>query len=529
MSGRAGTRGSAKLALTAGSALIVAAGGIGAWLFGNDTPSPKRAGAAPAYEVSRGDLHITLKRKGTFEAAQATSVKAVIRGSAKIEWLKEEGKTVKKDDILVELDKSDLEEQIEVYESQVVKAEANLLAAQTDEEITRLDSQSKIDAAKLDYDMAELEIEKFEEGTKPKEVRDATIKIDQAKVQLLRVTTVDARMPKMLKQGFVTKEEVEQSRLDVLTAKNALGTAKLEGEILAKYTHPMQSERLAGNTKQAKSLWERYKQEAKRREANDQAVTAQRELELSRAKRQLKDSQKRLANMTIRAASNGIVVYGGGYRRRWRQQEELKVGSTAFNNQTLMRLPNLNTMQLICEIHEADINKIHVDEENPQEAVITIENMPGKAFPAYVKSVDTLAQSHWYKENVKFFLTTIGLKKQIPNLRPGTTATVEIFIGRIGNVLLVPVQSVTTARGKSYCYMAGSEKRREVVKGANNNAFVEIESGLKKGEVLLLERPAGAADEPAAQKKPPAEQTPAEQMPRAPATPTPRARAKRTR
>lgn len=513
MSGRAGTRGSAKLALTAGSALIVAAGGLGAWLFGNDTPSPRRAGAAPTHEVRRGDLRITLKRKGTFEAEQATPVKALIRGSAKIVWLEEKGTTVKKGAILVKLDKTDLEDQIEIYESQVVKAEANLLAAQTEEEITRLDSQSKIDAAKLDYDMAELEIEKFEEGTKPKEVRDAIIKIDQAKVKLLRVTAVDARMPEMLKQGFVTKEEVEQSRLDVLTAKNALGTAELEGEILNKYTHPMQSERLAGKTKQAKSLWDRYEQEAKRREAKSKAVTAQRELELRRANRQLKDSQKRMENMTIRAETDGIVVYGSGYRHRWRSEEELKVGSTAFNNQTLMRLPNLNTMQLICEIHEDDINKIRVDEKKPQEAVITIENMPGKVFPAYVKAVDTLAQSHWYKQNVKFFLTTVGLKKQIPKLRPGTTATVEIFVGRIDNVLLVPVQSVTTVRGKSYCYMAGSEKRREVVKGANNNAFIEIKSGLKEGEVILMERPVGAADEPAAQKKP---KPPAKEAPRRP-------------
>ena len=519
MSARSGTRGSAKLAVAAGGALILTVGGISAWLFGSDAPSPDRAGVAPTYEVSRGDLRITVKRKGTFEAEQATPVKALIRGSAKIVWLEEKGKTVKKGAILIELDKTELEDQIEIYESQVVKAEANLLAAQTEEEITRLDSQSKIDAAKLDHDMAKLEIEKFESGTKPKEVRDATIKIDQAKVKLLRVAAVDARMPEMLKQGFVTKEEVEQSRLDVLTAKNALGTAELEDEILTKYTHPMQSERLAGNTDQAKALWERHKQEAKRREAKDKAVTAQRELELVRAKRQLKDSEERMGNMTMKAETDGIVVYGSGYRHRWRQQEELKVGSSAFNNQTLMRLPNLNTMQLICEVHEADINRIRVDAENPQEAVITIENMPGKAFPAYVKAVDTLAQSHWYKENVKFFLTTIGLKKQIPDLRPGTTATVEIFVGRIGNVLLVPVQSVTTTRGKSYCYMADSEERREVVKGANNNAFVEIKSGLEEGEVILVERPAGAADEPAAQKKPPAEETPRE-----PATPAPRGR-----
>jgi HlyD family secretion protein len=187
-------------------------------------------------------------------------------------------------------------------------------------------------------------------------------------------------------------------------------------------------------------------------------------------------------------------VYGSGHRRRWRQEDPLKVGSTVYNNQVIMRLPNLNTMQVIAEIHEADINKVRVDEENPQRVFITSDNRPGEIFAGHVKAIDTLAQSHWYKESVKYFLVTIDLEKQIPDLRPGTTASVELFVRQIDDVLIVPIQAVDTVRGKSYCYMAGGGERREVAIGASSHTMVEIKSGLEEGETILLEQADGASN-----------------------------------
>ena len=505
-----GSSGSVKLGLVAGAALTLAVSGIGTLFLGCDGPAPTADATAPVHRVRRGNLRITLKRKGTFDAEKAISVRPQIRGSAKIVWLVDNGKQVKAGDVLVELDKTELEEQIEQYESQVEKYTKDVSAATAQERISQLESKTKTDEAVLELEMAKLEIDKFEEGQRPKEVRDARIKIDQAKVTLLRASAEYVRMPEMLKQGFVTKEEVEQSKLDVETAKNALRTAELEYEILTKYTHSMQSRRLASKKIQASDQVERSRQEAKEREASTGAVKWHWTLELARGRRRLVDAKDRMKKMTMRADGDGIVVYGSGHRSRWRQEDPLKVGSTVYNNQVVMRLPNLNTMQVIAEIHEADINKIRVDAKSPQQVIITSDNRPGKTFEGYVKAVDTLAQSHWYKENVKYFLVTIGLKKQIPDLRPGTTAAVEIFVRQVDNVLIVPIQAVDTVRGKSYCYMAGDGERREVVIGAGSHTMVEIKSGIEEGEIILLEQPDGASngqeedeEEPASEPAPP--------------------------
>ena len=495
MSVRDRSQGSAKLAVAAIVAIVFAVGGTGVWFLDNGNPAARPTADAPRYEVRRGDLRIILSVTGTFTAEESVPVIARIRGSARIVWLVDEGTEVKKEQVLVELDKTDVENQIEQLEGQVVTAEANLVAAQADQEITRLESESKILDAQLAVEMAALEIKKFNEGAKPKEARDAQIKIGQAKVKLIRAKAVDARMPDMLKQGFVTKEEVEQSRLDVQTAENEQGTTLLEDEILTKYTHPMQLKKLLGEKRRAEAELARYEQEARRRKARATATTSQREQELRRAQDQLKDAKERLANMTIRAEGDGIVVYGSGYGH-WRYEPEpLKVGSTAHQNQVLMRLPNLNTMQVLVEVHEADIKKVRADPKNPQPAIVMTDAMPDKRFDGYVKKVETLAQSRWYKQSVKFFLTTIGLKKQITDVRPGTTATVEIFIAGRSNVLYVPVQYVQTLRGKNYCYVGDDGERRRVVVGASNNTFIEIKEGLEEGEEVVLIKPEASSDD----------------------------------
>jgi multidrug efflux pump subunit AcrA (membrane-fusion protein) len=495
--------GSAKIPAIFAAVAALGLGGTGLWLFngGNEAAEVEDL---PRYEVRRGKLRITLKQIGTFEAEEAVKVRAEIRGRARIIWLVDEGARVKKGDILVELDKTDVETEIESLTAQVDKARANLVVAQADEEIRRLESESKLDKAQMDLENAIHEMKKFKEGTQPKEVRDAEIKIKQAHVKYQQDKAIYDQMIKMemLEKGFVTKEEVDQSRLDVETARTAWQTAMLEKEILTDYTHPMRLKQLEADRTRALADIERYKQETRRREAQTRAATTQREQELARVERRLKEAEERYEKMTIRAESNGIVVYGSGVSRWWRP-EEIKVGAEAHRHQILMRLPNLETMQLIVKIHEADIGKVRVDKEDPQPVIITTDSLPGQSFEGYVKKVDTLAQSDWGRQHVKRFSTTIALEEQIPGVRPGMTGTAEILVEERNDVLYVPVQVVETRRGSSYCHVIESDgevSRRAVTLGASSNTHVEIKDGLEEGEVVTIRPSMGG--ESAADAKP---------------------------
>ena len=71
------------------------------------------------------------------------------------------------------------------------------------------------------------------------------------------------------------------------------------------------------------------------------------------------------------------------------------------------------------------------------------------------------------------------------------TAKVEVIIEELKDVLNVPIQSVVTREGLKVCYVAGDTgtEMREVDTGLFNDDFVEIKSGIKEGEKVLLSPP----------------------------------------
>ena len=73
-------------------------------------------------------------------------------------------------------------------------------------------------------------------------------------------------------------------------------------------------------------------------------------------------------------------------------------------------------------------------------------------------------------------------------LRPGMTAVVEIDVGHLNDVLLAPVEAVVQIDGHDWCYLEehGDIERRLVTLGGTNDQFVEIQSGLKEGDRVLL-------------------------------------------
>ena len=64
------------------------------------------------------------------------------------------------------------------------------------------------------------------------------------------------------------------------------------------------------------------------------------------------------------------------------------------------------------------------------------------------------------------------------------------MIEELKDVLYVPVQAVTTHKGKKVCVVASSTlELREVETGPYNNKFVQICRGLSETEKVLLYRP----------------------------------------
>jgi HlyD family secretion protein len=192
--------------------------------------------------------------------------------------------------------------------------------------------------------------------------------------------------------------------------------------------------------------------------------------------------------MTIKAPTAGTVLYGD-QDNPW-NNEQIKVGGQVWQNMCVITLPDAREMNAVVEIHEADIAEVKKD----MVAFVISETRKDVVYEGKVTKIDTVAnagQRWWGGDDVKRFKVEVELQMEGQELKPGTSARVEIQVGEVADALAVPLQAIFPAEGKHYVFRAngGKPERVEVEPGRSNESHVEVKSGLEEGDVVLLTDP----------------------------------------
>jgi len=290
--------------------------------------------------------------------------------------------------------------------------------------------------------------------------------------------------------GVKSAQQLEAEQLALMRQRVALEQALTARELFLRYQFPKQAEQLL-------SLYRERCRELERIKARGRAALAQAEATLRSAeskyivqKAELEDLQEQLKNCIIRATKPGLVVYATT-GRHWRYRgEPVREGSTVYERQKILRLPDLSTMAVRLRIHESVVDKVKVG----LPARITVDAFPKRKFKGKVVKVAVMPASDtsWLNPDLKEYETVVDIEGDKTGLKPGMSAEVEIDVKTLKNVLQVPVQAVATLKGKTVVYVIGpdgGEEPREVEVGESNETMVEIRSGLREGERILLEAP----------------------------------------
>ncbi|MCI0587354.1 MAG: efflux RND transporter periplasmic adaptor subunit [Planctomycetes bacterium] len=449
--------------------------------------------------ASRGKLKIAVVSTGSVKSKESKSVHSEIENRSEVTWIIEEGKDVKEGDLLVELDKKDLQKSFDQLELQVAQVETEYSAAQTDLEIQKATNESDLKKAALKVEVAEKELEKYREGEAPDQRRKLILEVDKAVSELKRAEKTYEDAQTLEKEGFFTPYQVEQERIKYETLKVQKESADLALELFNKYTHPMTLRQREASAEEAKSELERAKKTAESHLRQKEAASKQKERTRISTKEQHERTKKNLDKCTIKAAQPGIVVYGNP-EEPWNRQE-VKVGMSVWQNRTILTIPNLEVLQVLLQIHETDIGKLKVG----QKAVITPEADPTRHLPATVTKVAQIAGSRWgWDDEVKRFGVEVTIEEKSPGLKPSTSAKVEILVEEVPDILSIPIQAVFPKEGKSFVFLSnGAERpeRREVKPGRQNDTHVEICEGLKEGETVFLYNPDSATAGPEAKEE----------------------------
>jgi len=455
------------------------------WLvFGKEEAST--VPTSSRFTVARGPLRITVEEDGYLKAKENVTIKPKFKGQGTITWLIEEGKNVAPDDNLIEFDKTQLETQISELENSLVQFEIELEGAKAELEIQERDNQASIEKAELTLQAAQLTLERYQEGDAPNELRKLNLAAEKAKSELERAKERFLKVPELVQQGFLTRIQEEEERITLREAEINDENAKKDLELHQNYTRRMELTKKQTDVKDGERELENARKKADINLKQKQAAHAQRERQVTSTKTRLEQQRTELGYYTIKAEKAGVVHYGDPEEPWYR--EEIKVGSVTWQGRTILTIPDLSEMQVLVQIHEADIDKIKKD----QVVVVTVDARKGESFLSKITEIASVASStNWSDESNKSFKVEITLDATPPDLRAGVTAKAEIQIETLADVLQCPIHAIVPEGGKHLAFVVkGAEiEEREVKIGKNNAHHVHILEGLSEGEEVLLYDP----------------------------------------
>lgn len=451
--------------------------------------SPKNDGATTAYhEVKRGDFTVSVVEGGNLAAVSEVSIRNDVEGTARIISIVSEGSYVKKGDLLVELDSAQAQDQVNQQQIGYEKAVFAVEQARAQLEIQRSATNSEYLTALLKLKFAEIDRDKYDQGQRLVDLMEASNKLVSA--QSLLVVNEDSlsNSVRLAAKGYETKQKVDSDRLTVLNNQNSVIVASNGIWMLQAFDMPKQTNKFHSDVLQAQQELDRVINSNLRRMAQYEADLSAQSNTLILSEQKLARDRRNLTNTTIRAPQDGLVVYAVS-DSHFSSESLIEGGATVRNRQELIKLPDLSRMKVNIKVHESHITMIRPG----LPAFVVLDSIPDQRFAAVVAKVAPLpdTQTRWGNPNLKVYNTDVQLTEAIPNVKPGVSAKAEIIITNIANTLSVPIQAVTTHKGKQVVYLVNGAKTepRPVETGMYNTKYIEITQGLKEGDRVLLAPP----------------------------------------
>src|SRR5262245_38177237 len=196
-----------------GGALALAALAIGGWVkFSQKPDSTPQGGIATA---KKGDYKITVTEEGTFQARKSVNLMVasqVFHQQMTITKIVDEGATVAKDEVLIDLDKGEIDRLISQAELELQAEKNNVVQASEDLRVQKEQNTFDLNKAKEEVSAAERDLRKWEELEQPKKVAEAKVVISDAEQAVRDNENEVLHMQKMFEKDFVAKEKVDKAK-----------------------------------------------------------------------------------------------------------------------------------------------------------------------------------------------------------------------------------------------------------------------------------------------------------------------------
>ena len=389
--------------------------------------------------------------------------------------------------LLVKFEDADLREKILFQEKSVADAERDLGNAKKDLALRRIETASANRQAALDVEFAQQDLDRYIEGDTPLQLLKMEGDIALAEEEIKRAEEKLASTRKLREKGYATSLEVQSNELTIKKQQNSITQTKKQQELFLKFEQPQQKKRYEAKLDQATVEEQRTIQKSNTLVESAEGTVLRRSEGLKAQQERLVLYKEQLIKSEMRAPQDGLVIYARSSSRY--NDTYIKEGALIRKGYSVIDLPDISELMAVVQVHESFVRHIKTD----QKAVVRIDSLPDREFQGVVRHVaPTPDARRKYYENISVYDTHVWIQdenSQLPeDLKPGVSAKAEIIVAELNDVMMVPVQSVTTYKGQKVVQVKRGENVVVVPvnTGQFNNRFIEIKDGLKEGDQVSL-------------------------------------------
>ncbi len=433
--------------------------------------------------VQRRTIEDRVVERGTIESQKTVYGKCQIPGRTKITFIVPEGTAVKKGERVAAFETTEIDKEIKQKEVEVNEAKGKLEEAIQLASIKEDENDTNIAAAKLAFDIAKIELKKYEKGDFESEKADLNRAIKEAEAELEKVRDERNNIEILVRKGYRTPQQLLEYTLREQNFEFQVERDKQKLKVLVTYDREKKLIEYRGKVEETDLKYSRAKKTAVAETAKAKAAIDNAEAALKILEQQLDEQKKLLDKCTLIAEQDGTVAYAN---ERWYDpSERIREGTEMYSGRDVYYLPDMTRMQVKANVHESVVDKIELG----QKVDIRLDAFSERLLSGTVSSVAGMAASSYSSvQNYETIITIDQLPEDLA-IKPGMTAAVDILVGTYKDVICVPVGAVTEHFERSYVYpMEGSKSQRKAVKlGRSTHSFVEITEGLQEGDVVALD------------------------------------------
>lgn len=417
--------------------------------------------------VSRGVLDVVIRTAGEIDSTTKTNVvceltqfsvyssgsRRTSSGLSTILRLVPEGTLVRKGDVICELDSS---EYVEMELQQTLEVE---------------ESRFELRQAELDLEVAEAARHEFLDGLAPQTLENYQGQLALAESDQVRLVDRVEWTKRMVDRGYMSLSQLRSEERNLAKAQLDVQRILRSFQVYRDYTIPRQRAGLEASILSRKSIVE-----SRRRR-------------LVRHENRLEQIRQMIANCTIRAPHDGMVIYANDDPDR-----PMVEGAQVYTNQKLFFLPDLEHMEAVARLNESVVHQV----KPGMKARVRTESMPDRTFIGVVSSVDEFPEPpvRGRPMDVKTYKAHIKLDGGVNGLLPGMNSEIEIVADQSHDALVIPATALTQADGREACYVTQGDQVtiRPIRLGRSNTQWIEVVDGLSEGESVVIDSQAIAPE-----------------------------------